>query len=46
MRAIVAVVALIVALAFIADIYWYGGSYSRMVFHSLGVVFTVLVDNW
>ncbi len=37
MRAIVIVIALVVALgfAYIADIYWYGGSYTRMVIHSL-----------
>ncbi len=48
MRAIVIVIALVVALgfAYIVDIYWYGGSYTRMVIHSLGLVIAVLVNNW
>ena len=46
MRAIVTVIALIVALAFVADVYWYGGSYTRLVFHSLAAGFMVLVNNW
>jgi len=48
MRAIVIVVALVVALgfAYIADLYWYGGSYTRLVFHSLHAGFMVLVNNW
>ncbi len=46
MRAIVTVIALIVALAFVADMSWYGGSYTRLVFHSLGAGFMVLVNNW
>jgi hypothetical protein len=48
MRAIVIVVALVVALgfAYIADLYRYGGSYTRLVFHSLGAGFIVLVNNW
>jgi len=46
MRAIGIIIALVVALAFVADIYWYGGSYTRLVFHSLGEGFMVLVNNW
>jgi len=46
MRAIVTVIAVIVALAFVADIYWYGGSHTRLVLHSLGAGFMVLVNNW
>jgi hypothetical protein len=48
MRAIVIVIALVVALAsgFIGDIYWYGGSCSRMVIHALRVGFYFLVNNW
>jgi hypothetical protein len=46
MRAIGIIIALIVALAFVADIYWYGGSYTRLVFHSLGAGFMILVNNW
>ncbi len=46
MRAIGIIIALVVALAFVADIYWYGGSYTRLVFHSLGAGFMVLVNNW
>ncbi|MGO9327660.1 MAG: hypothetical protein ACLQJ0_06050 [Steroidobacteraceae bacterium] len=40
------VIALIVALAFVADIYGFGGSYTRLVFHSLGAGFMVRVNNW
>jgi len=46
MRAIGIIIALIVALAFVADIYWYGGSYSRIVIQSLRDGFMVLVNNW
>ncbi len=48
MRAIVIVIVLVVALVFyyIADLYWYGGSYTRLVFHSLRAGFMVLVNNW
>jgi len=48
MRSTVVVIVLVAALvtAFIADIYWCGGSYSRMVVHSLRVGFYFLVDNW
>ncbi len=48
MRAIVVVVALVVVLgaAGIADNYWYGGSYGRVVVHSLRVGFYFLVNNW
>ena len=42
------VIALVVVLGivYLADSYCCGGSYSRMVLHSLGVVFAVLVNNW
>jgi hypothetical protein len=49
MRAIViVVVALVVAfgLGYIADIYWHGGSYTRMIVHTIGQVIAVLVNNW
>lgn len=48
MRAIVIVVALVVVLgiAYMADSYCCGGSYSHMVLHSLGQVIAVLVNNW
>ena len=48
MRAIVIVIALIVVLgiAYMADSYCCGGSYTRMVLHSLGTAITVLVNNW
>jgi hypothetical protein len=46
MRAIVTVIALVVALAFVADIYWYDGSYSRMVIYAPRVGFYFLVNNW
>jgi hypothetical protein len=48
MRAVVFVIALIVAFgfAYIVDIHWYGGAYTRMVVHSLGLVIAVLVNNW
>jgi hypothetical protein len=48
MRAIVIVTAFVIVLAcaYIADTHWYDGSHSRMVIHSLRVVFMVLVNNW
>jgi hypothetical protein len=46
MRAIVVVVALVVALGAAADFYWYGGAYTRMVIRSLSVGFYFLVNNW
>jgi hypothetical protein len=48
MRAVVIVIALIVAVgfAYIADIYWCGSAYTRAVVHSLGLVIAVLVNNW
>ncbi len=48
MRAILIVIALVVVLgiAYMADSYCCGGSYTRMVLHSLAVVFAVLVNNW
>jgi len=47
MRWTVILVVLVVALVLaIADIYWYGGSYGRMVVHSLRVGFYFLVNNW
>ena len=48
MRAIVIGIVFVVALgfAYVADLYWYGGSYTRLVFHSLGVGFMGLVNNW
>ncbi len=48
MRANFIVIALVVAFGFacIADLYWNGGSYTRMVIHSLGLVVTALVNNW
>jgi len=48
MRAIVIVIALVVVLgmAYMADSYCCGGSYTRMVVHSLGTAITVLVNNW
>jgi len=33
-------------LAYIADLHWYGGSYTRLIFHSLRAGFMVLVNNW
>jgi hypothetical protein len=48
MRAIVIVIALVIAsgTAYFADVYWYGGSYSRMVVHSVALVISVLINNW
>ncbi len=48
MRAIVIVIVLVVVLgiAYLADSYCCGGSYSRTVLHSLAVAFAVLVNNW
>jgi len=46
MRAIVMVFVVALGFVYIADLYWYGGSYTRLVFHSLGAGFMALVNNW
>ncbi len=46
MRAIVIVFVVALGFANIADLYWYGGSYTGPVLHSLRAWFMVLVNNW
>ena len=46
MRASLIVFVVALGFAYIADLYWYGGLYTRLVFHSLGAGFMVLVNNW